>query len=100
MKIIGAFLITWLLAGIVSAQTLTNFQTLYAFTSTNSTAYPFAAVVEGSDGFLYGTTYGANSGLDLGGIFKIDKNGNNFQVLHLFANNEGDTPAAPLIEAT
>lgn len=90
----------FLLAHSALGQTLTNFQMLYGFTSTNTTTFPYAAVVEGSDGFLYGTTYGGSSGSDLGGIFKIDKNGNNFKLLHQFMRSDGDTPSAPLIEAT
>ena len=87
-------------APVIKAATYTNLQTLWPFSSANATAFPYAAVLEGSDGMLYGTTYGGSPASDLGGVFRVDKSGNHFQVLHLFTADEGDTPSAPLIEAT
>ncbi len=60
-------------------------------------ASPFAGVVQGSDGFLYGVASvgGANG---LGTLFKVKINGTGFAVLHDFASATGDTPlATPLL---
>lgn len=70
------------------------------FSPSNNTAQPFAAVTEGSDEMLYGTTYGTGSGTNLGAVFRIGRDGNNFQVMHFFTASEGDTPSAPVIECT
>jgi uncharacterized repeat protein (TIGR03803 family) len=62
---------------------------------------PYSGLIQGSDGTLYGTTYG--SGLigttDAGTVFSLQTNGAGFQVLHTFANNAGDggSPRAGLI---
>jgi uncharacterized repeat protein (TIGR03803 family) len=52
---------------------------------------PQAGMVQGSDGFLYSiaTRGGANS---QGTLFKINKTGTTFAVLHDFATASGDTP--------
>lgn len=77
----------------------TGFTTLHAFdpitsaidvqtgaiiNTNNDGALPTQALVDGHDGFLYGVTQagGANA---TGTIFRIQLDGNNFQVLHSFA---------------
>ena len=64
---------------------------------------PAAGLAEGRDGFLYGTTeFGgaSNSGV----LFRIEKNGSGFQVLHNFCSapscGDGGNPAAPLFQGT
>jgi uncharacterized repeat protein (TIGR03803 family) len=56
-------------------------------------------VIEGSDGVLYGVTY-RGGGEDAGVIFRIEKDGKNFRVLHRFAAR-GDcrNPQSELLEA-
>ena len=60
---------------------------------------PVAQLIEGSDGYLYGTTQvgGSNSG---GTIFKISKDGTNYSVLHSFEQNgvDGQMPSAAPFE--
>ena len=56
------------------------FTNLYSFTGTNNGANPQAALVQGSDGFFYGTTYGGGAytnqyGVGCGTVFKINTNG-------------------------
>jgi len=67
--------------------------TLYNFSTTSPVngATPFAGLVQGSDGFLYGVASvgGANG---VGTLFKIDTAGKNITVLHNFATATGDTP--------
>ncbi len=82
---------------------------LYSFTGGNDGSRPFAGLVQGNDGNLYGTTYagGANGS---GTVFKINPDGTGFTTLHNFApasvdpnnanyatNNDGAFPRAGLI---
>ncbi len=54
--------------------------------------YPAGGLIEGRDGFLYGVTrYGGE--WEGGTIFKVDKNGRNYQTLHMF----GGTPEDGLV---
>ncbi len=67
-------------------QISTNFglTTLYSFTGSNDGANPAAGLVQGSDGFLYGTTVnGGNSGN--GTVFAINTNGTGFTTLYSFS---------------
>jgi uncharacterized repeat protein (TIGR03803 family) len=62
---------------------------------------PYSGLIQGSDGALYGTTYGSGvvGSSDCGTVFKLLTNGTGFQVLHTFANNsvDGKNPYAGLI---
>jgi len=80
-----------------------EFKLLFTFTADGNGDFsngsqPFAGLVEGIDGALYGTTAtgGAN---DAGVVFKISKAGT-FKVLHHFCSEagcaDGSTPFAPL----
>src|SRR5439155_17093941 len=55
-------------------------------------------IVEGPDGALYGTTYGGGSGG--GGIFKMNRDGTGFAVLHSLAVVEGRRRSVSLIKGT
>jgi uncharacterized repeat protein (TIGR03803 family) len=48
---------------------------LYSFTGTNDGANPRAALVQGGDGYFYGTTSGGGLTNNLGTVFKISTNG-------------------------
>ena len=65
---------------------------------------PFSGLNQGSDGTLYGTTYGSGvvGSSDCGTVFKLFTNGSGFQVLHTFANNsvDGKNPYSGLILGT
>ncbi len=75
-----------------SAQT---FEVLHAFE--NPPGNPFAGLVKGSDGALYGTTYsGGTSGY--GTVFKIGEDGSGFTTLHNF-NSNGAYPYAALVSS-
>jgi uncharacterized repeat protein (TIGR03803 family) len=83
---------------------LTN---LPSFTGTNDGANPYAGLVLGSDGYLYGTTeFGGSSGN--GTVFAVNTNGTGFTTLHSFSagstnssgvytNSDGANPRAGLI---
>ena len=64
-------------------------------------ASPFSSVIEGSDGMLYGTTHYGGSD-DLGTIYKLNKDGTGFSLLHSFSTNNADgvQPFAGLLEAS
>src|SRR6266542_4226024 len=62
---------------------------------------PFGGLIEGSDGVLYGATrYGG--GVDLGTVFKINRDGAGYSVLHRFTNapGTGAYPIAGVLEAS
>jgi uncharacterized repeat protein (TIGR03803 family) len=98
----------------------TGFSVLHEFapsTSNNVNSNPIStqgnavhgALIEGSDGFLYGVArFGGPTGA--GTVFKIDKDGSGFSVLHAFApitsaagativNADGAHPRAGLVES-
>lgn len=75
-----------------------GFTILHHFGFGDDGAAPFAGLIQGADGFLYGTTYfgGPDSN---GTIFKINTNGSVYSVLHLFADKpDGSRPFGALIQ--
>src|SRR5207247_6181040 len=78
---------------------------LHSFADSDG-AKPQAALIEGSDGALYGTTsYGGtnidSSGRGMGTVFKLSKDGTGFAVLHHFgATNDGFNPMAALLQGS
>jgi len=80
---------------ITSAGTLT---TLYSFTGGADGATPEAELVQGSDGFFYGTALlgGSNNN---GGVFQISSNGA-FTALHDFTGVDGAMPLSTLVEGS
>ncbi|MBX2963124.1 MAG: T9SS type A sorting domain-containing protein [Cyclobacteriaceae bacterium] len=58
---------------------------------------PYGSLIEGSDGFLYGTTSGGGIN-NVGVIFKISKSGNEFTKLHDFSLSNGTSPSTALSE--
>ena len=76
-----------------------NFSTLYRFNFSDG-ANPAGTLVQGTDGYFYGTTYwgGANCGAHgCGTVFKISRTGA-LTTLHTFYG-EGGNPAAALLQA-
>jgi uncharacterized repeat protein (TIGR03803 family) len=72
-----------------------SFSVLHSF-GFDDGAYPYAALLEGSDGFLYGT---AAYGSRLHGIvFRIATDGSGFSVIHSFNGTDGSIPLAELVE--
>src|SRR5579884_1517985 len=80
--------------------------TLYSFSAVNQAqacsnadgAYPIAALIQASDGNLYGTTDGGGA-YGQGTIFKITAGGT-LTVLHSFTGTDGNFPVAPLLPAS
>src|ERR1700722_11567453 len=76
-----------------------TFKTVVNFDQTNG-GWPLAALTQGSDGFLYGTTF-AGGNKNAGLIFRLNAGGG--EVVYSFCKpafdcSDGDGPAAPLIE--
>jgi uncharacterized repeat protein (TIGR03803 family) len=75
-----------------------NLTGLYAFTCGNEGEVPYAGVVQGRDGYLYGTVYDGGSN-GLGAVFKINTNGT-LTSLHSFNGSDGENPEAPLLQGS
>jgi uncharacterized repeat protein (TIGR03803 family) len=78
-----------------------TFTKLYEFTAGKTKTYPNGAdpnrLIEGPDGKLYGDT-GVGGSIGYGVLFRVDKNGKNFQVLQDYSVNgyaaNGSTPTS------
>jgi uncharacterized repeat protein (TIGR03803 family) len=67
--------------------------TLHAFAGGADGSHPYAALLQGSDGFFYGTTFEGST------VFKMAANGT-VTTLHVFSGTEPRGPGVPLIQAT
>ena len=77
--------------------TLGTVTTLHSFDNVNDGAYPYAGLVQGTDGSFYGTAnYGPTGN---GTIFKVDATGT-LTVVHALASSEGQNPAAALVQGS
>lgn len=77
-----------------------GFAVLHSFTGTTDGKNPETGLVEGTDGALYGTTYFSDS-VTRGTIFKINKDGGGYVVLHAFTGNpDGQQPTGKLLKGS
>ena len=78
-----------------------NHRVLHNFIGGGEIVNPYAALLEGSDGGLYATSWAGGSA-DAGTVFKVDRDGSGYGVLHSFASEESDgaNPHAGLIEGS
>jgi uncharacterized repeat protein (TIGR03803 family) len=81
-----------------------GYKILYQFAGAGDGQKPYAALVEGTDGTLYGTTKlgGPGSG---GTIFKLRKDGSGYGIIRYFtftygSSTDGCCPSAPLLKAS
>ena len=75
-----------------------GYQVLYTFSPASDGGGPSAALIQGSDGMLYGTTtqYGTNGS---GTAFKLATDGSGFTAIHSFGvGNDGAQPQAALVQ--
>ena len=95
----GCFLALLLLAGLLASygQAGVVFTNLYSF-SGNDGANPQAALVQGSDGYFYGTTSAGGTN-NKGTVFKITSNGA-LTSLYSFSGNDGANPSAGLMQCS
>ena len=73
-----------------------NYQAVYVF-QTSTGATPKTRLVKGLDGWLYGTTQAGGSNND-GVIYKVQKDGTGYQVLHHFNGTDGEYPLGNLLQ--
>ena len=71
---------------------------LYSFSGGNDGAYPYAGLIQASDGNLYGTTYKGGAG-NRGTVFQITPSGT-LTTIHSFNSFDGAYPYAGLIQAS
>jgi uncharacterized repeat protein (TIGR03803 family) len=80
----------------------TGFAIIHSFSLAGGNRFdPYSNLTEGSDGTLYGTTY--EDGSDSAGtIFKINKDGSGFTLLHSFflSGGDGNYPESGLLEGS
>jgi uncharacterized repeat protein (TIGR03803 family) len=74
----------------------TGFRSLYSFIESNE-RYPRVAVVQGQDGFLYGTTFGGGTH-KVGTVFRMKTDGTDFRSLYSFSDRDGTGPQSALIQ--
>jgi uncharacterized repeat protein (TIGR03803 family) len=72
----------------------TGFTVLHSFDTVQG-SYPYAGLVQGGDGTLYGATTQGGFALQ-GTIFKMQPDGSGFLTLHDFAGSDGRSPQATL----
>ncbi len=80
----------------------TGYQLLHAFgSSVTDGVHPFAGLIQGQDGALYGTTYEGGTN-DLGTTFKINRDGSGYVEVHAFGAtiSDGQNPCAGLMQAS
>ena len=73
--------------------------TLHSFNGGSDGAYPTGGLIQGADGYFYGTT--SQSGTNGGGgtVFKMASNGT-LNILHQFSTGDGAGPTAALVQGT
>jgi uncharacterized repeat protein (TIGR03803 family) len=77
----------------------TGYQVLHNFGGGADGVYPQSGLMEGTDGFLYGTTYfGGSNGL--GTVYKLKKDGGSYSILHHFSvsGGDGNNPQTALLQ--
>ena len=80
----------------------TGYQVLHDFLTTGSDGqYPYGGLVEGNDGFLYGTTY-VGGIIGYGTLLKISHDGLEYGTLHHFgvSSDDGRDPYGSLTQTT
>jgi uncharacterized repeat protein (TIGR03803 family) len=86
------------------ASSQTNFTLLKSFSGlaeAGTGALPLAGVIQGSDGWLYGTTVtGGTNALPVGTVFKLQTDGAGFVLLHHFSGTNGNGPSASVLEGS
>jgi uncharacterized repeat protein (TIGR03803 family) len=75
----------------------TTLTTLHSFAGADG-ANPFAGLIQGTDGYLYGTTTFGGANGPYGTIFRVDTNGTTLTTLHDFAGGDGANPYGDLIQ--
>jgi uncharacterized repeat protein (TIGR03803 family) len=72
---------------------------LYSFTGGNDGGYPYAGLVQGSDGNFYGTASGGGK-YNYGTVFKMSATGALTNLYSFTGGNDGNGPNAALVQAS
>jgi len=75
------------------------FTSIYSFTGGNDGANPAASLIQGADGYLYGTAQNGGTNVYWGTIFKLSTKGD-FILLHTCGYDDGGSPEAALLQAS
>jgi uncharacterized repeat protein (TIGR03803 family) len=95
--VLGLLLAAMLALPAFVAQAGALFTSLYSFTGANDGNQPFAGLVQGSDGYFYGTTYyGGTNGM--GNVFRISASGVLTNLYSFTGSNDGANPCAGLVQ--
>ncbi|TAN37689.1 MAG: hypothetical protein EPN23_04020 [Verrucomicrobia bacterium] len=82
----------------LQVQAAATISTLRAFTGTSDGGSPRTGLVQGDDGYFYGTTY-TNGAYGKGTVFKVNSGGNLITLRHFgSAINDGANPLATLLK--
>ncbi len=81
-----------------------NYRLLHSFGGSGDGKWPYAGVVEGNDGALYGTTHEGGA-TNAGTVFRLNKDGSAYSILHNFGLEgdptlEGKNPTGPVMEGS
>lgn len=81
-----------------------GYSTIHEFTGTSNGdgSNPYGGLLQGADGLLYGTTQNGGSS-NLGAVFRMGTNGDDFLVLHSFGGmtaNDGKQPLGELLQGS
>ena len=88
-----------LMLPVSGAQAAVVFTSLYSFTGTNDGANPMAGLVQGSDGYFYGTTQWGGTN-NTGTVFRINTNGALTTLYSFTGDNDGGNPQATLVQGS
>ena len=80
-----------------------NFTTLYNFchlTDCTDGQFPYAGLVQATDGNFYGTTEQGGGSANLGTVFQFIASTRTLNTLHSFSGSDGENPYAGLVQAT
>jgi uncharacterized repeat protein (TIGR03803 family) len=74
------------------------FTNLHSFQVFSNGANPYAGVVQGSDGYFYGTTYYGGTNGGNGAVFKLSANGTLTSLYSFTGGSDGSNPQAGLVQ--
>jgi uncharacterized repeat protein (TIGR03803 family) len=76
-----------------------SYALLHSFALNGDGRTPQAGLMQGSDGFLYGTTrYGGNH--QNGAVFKLSPDGTGYSIIHSFTGDDGNCPFTTLLQGS
>jgi len=73
---------------------------LHGFGQGTDGSQPWASLMQGTDGMLYGTTFHSGGPPSAGTVFRIAPDGSGYTILHTFNYSDGGFPQGRLIQAS